>query len=259
MSISDGKVYYWYNVLTPVLDVDGETQSILCVSRDITLQYLTEQKLKQGSERDELTGLNNRRAFKEKIRKLYSSARDKKQKLAVMLMDLDHFKTINDTLGYAAGDHLLRILSKRLKQILEGRAFLARLGGDEFGVIIPNVQDIGELNQIAQQILQQLEIPITFSGNYINGGMSIGCGLYPDDANDLSELLKCADTALNDVKAQGRGGMRMFDQDMFNAFQFQSLQQRYPLIKSGQVWLTLRQWHKSIYHHLNAAQKSNQL
>ncbi len=88
----------------------------------------------------------------------------KKQKLAVMLMDLDHFKTINDTLGYAAGDHLLRILSKRLKQILEGRAFLARLGGDEFGVIIPNVQDIGELNQIAQQILQQLEIPITFWG-----------------------------------------------------------------------------------------------
>lgn len=164
MSLSDGKVYYWDNVLTPVLDVDGETQSILCVSRDITLQYLTEQKLKQGSERDELTGLNNRRAFKEKIRKLYSSARDKKQKLAVMLMDLDHFKTINDTLGYAAGDHLLRILSKRLKQILEGRAFLARLGGDEFGVIIPNVQDIGELNQIAQQILQQLEIPITFSG-----------------------------------------------------------------------------------------------
>ena len=122
MSLSDGKVYYWDNVLTPVLDVDGETQSILCVSRDITLQYLTEQKLKQGSERDELTGLNNRRAFKEKIRKLYSSARDKKQKLAVMLMDLDHFKTINDTLGYAAGDHLLRILSKRLKQILKGRA-----------------------------------------------------------------------------------------------------------------------------------------
>ena len=117
MSLSDGKVYYWDNVLTPVLDVDGKTQSILCVSRDITLQYLTEQKLKQGSERDELTGLNNRRAFKEKIRKLYSSARDKKQKLAVMLMDLDHFKTINDTLGYAAGDHLLRILSKRLKQI----------------------------------------------------------------------------------------------------------------------------------------------
>ena len=173
MSLSDGKVYYWDNVLTPILDVDGKTQSILCVSRDITLQYLTEQKLKQGSERDELTGLNNRRAFKEKIRKLYSSARDKKQKLAVMLMDLDHFKTINDTLGYAAGDHLLRILSKRLKQILEGRAFLARLGGDEFGVIVPHVQDIGELNQIAQQILQQLEIPITFSGNYINGGMSI--------------------------------------------------------------------------------------
>ena len=224
MSLSDGKVYYWDNVLTPVLDVDGKTQSILCVSRDITLQYLTEQKLKQGSERDELTGLNNRRAFKEKIRKLYSSARDKKQKLAVMLMDLDHFKTINDTLGYAAGDHLLRILSKRLKQILEGRAFLARLGGDEFGVIVPHVQDIGELNQIAQQILQQLEIPITFSGNYINGGMSIGCGLYPDDANDLSELLKCADTALNDVKAQGRGGMRMFDQDMFNAVREQSEQ-----------------------------------
>lgn len=105
MSLSDGKVYYWDNVLTPVLDVDGETQSILCVSRDITLQYLTEQKLKQGSERDELTGLNNRRAFKEKSENCIA-VHAIKTKLAVMLMDLDHFKTINDTLGYAAGDHL---------------------------------------------------------------------------------------------------------------------------------------------------------
>ena len=224
MSFSKDSVYYWDNVLTPVLDVDGKTQSILCVSRDVTLQYLAEQELKQGNERDELTGLNNRRAFKEKIRKLYTNARDKKQKLAVMLLDLDHFKTINDTLGYAAGDHLLRILSKRLKQTLEGRAFLARLGGDEFGVIIPHVRDIGELNEIAQLILKQLEIPITFAGNYINGGMSIGCGLYPDDASDIVELMKCADTALTDVKAQGRGGMRMFDQDMFNAVREHSAQ-----------------------------------
>ena len=223
-SISNNEVRYWDNVLTPVLDVNGKTQSILCVSRDITLQHLAEKKLRKGSEEDELTGLNNRRAFKEKIRKLLTHARDKKQKLAVMLMDLDHFKTINDTLGYAAGDHLLRILSKRLKHILEERAFLARLGGDEFGVIIPHVRDIDELNEIAHKILKQLEIPITFSGNYIYGGMSIGCALYPDDAMDVIELMKCADTALNDVKAQGRGGMRMFDQDMFNAVREHSKQ-----------------------------------
>lgn len=224
ISLSGSNVYYWDNVLTPVLNVDGQTQSILCVSRDITLQYQAEQKLRQESERDELTGLNNRRAFKKKIRKIFASAKEKNQRLAVMLVDLDHFKTINDTLGYAAGDHLLRILSKRLKQVLEGRAFLARLGGDEFGIVIPNIHDINELNEISHNIIEQLEIPITFAGNYINGGMSIGCGLYPDDANDVIELLKCADTALNDVKVQGRGGMRMFDQEMFNAVREQSAQ-----------------------------------
>lgn len=207
---------YWDNILTPVVNEEGETTSILCVSRDITLQRIAENKLRISSERDELTGLMNRRLFKQQLKKSLLKAKNNKHMLGLMLIDLDHFKHINDTLGHPAGDHLLRILSKRLSHSCDENTYVARLGGDEFAVVVNHVEDIEHFKQAAQKVLKQLDRPITYTGKLINGGMSIGCAIYPNDAKESSNLLKFADTALNNLKEGGRGGVRFFNQEMLD-------------------------------------------
>ena len=215
MSVSANGTQYWDNILTPVVNEQGETLNILCLSRDVTGQRVAEAKLRLSSEVDELTGLINRRTFRRYIKKSVQHARDKQHKLALMLIDLDHFKKVNDTLGHSAGDHLLKVLAKRLQKHLPDNSCISRLGGDEFAVIINSFEDQVELDQIAQRLLQQMDKQITYAGKHINCGMTIGCAIYPNDANDIPTLLKCADTALNDLKEDGRGGLRMFGKAMF--------------------------------------------
>lgn len=213
-SVSGETTMYWDNILTPVLNDNGETTSILCVSRDITKQRVAELKLKISSDYDELTGLMNRRAFKVKLKQSIAEAKRHKTSIGMMFIDLDHFKNINDTLGHSAGDHLLRVLSKRLSHCLNSNAYVARLGGDEFAVIVTDIQSTAELITATNKVLKQNESPVTFAGKLINGGMSIGCAVYPQDATDVLGLMKCADTALNDLKERGRGGIRMYDSSM---------------------------------------------
>ena len=208
---------HWDNILTPVKGPDGQVTSILCVSRDITLQREAEIRLREASEQDALTGLPNRRAFNARLKRLLTSSRDSKGIVGLMLLDLDHFKHVNDTLGHAAGDHLLRVLSRRLKQCMPEHGMVARLGGDEFAVIVGPLPSKDALQDVAQTVLSQIESPITYTGKLINGGLSIGCALFPQDARDASSLMKCADTALNDLKVGGRGGVRMFSPRMLQA------------------------------------------
>lgn len=218
-SVANNKTMYWDNILTPVLDENGLTSSILCVSRDITLQRVAENKLKHSSEYDELTGLMNRRAFKTKLKQSITQAKKNKTSIGMMFIDLDYFKNINDTLGHPAGDHLLRVLSSRLNKCLNENAYVARLGGDEFAIILTDMQNLDDLTKATKKVLKQNEAPVTFAGKLINGGMSIGCAVYPQDAKDVMDLMKCADTALNDLKERGRGGYRMFTQEMLQVAQ----------------------------------------
>lgn len=215
---------YWDNILTPVINDDGQTTSILCVSRDITKQRVAEEKLRISSEFDEMTGLMNRRAFKKKLKASIAKAKDGRGQIGMLLIDLDHFKNINDTLGHPAGDHLLKVLSKRLANCLGENAYISRLGGDEFAVVIDNVINHEQIIDVSKKLLKQVEAPITYSGKLINGGMSIGGSIYPLDAKDGSGLMKCADTALNDLKDRGRGGIRMFGIDMFEIAQSKARQ-----------------------------------
>ena len=218
MSVVPGQMtQHWDNILTPVLGADGKTSNILCVSRDVTLQREAEQRLRFNSERDELTGLPNRRTFGQSLKRALTAARIGGQRLGLMLLDLDHFKHVNDTLGHAAGDHLLRVLARRLQNCLPDNGMVARLGGDEFAVLVEDVVDEQQLFDFAQQVRRQIDAPISYARKLINGGMSIGCAMYPRDARDASVLLQCADTALNDLKAGGRGGVRMFSTRIMQA------------------------------------------
>ena len=218
MSVVPGQVpQHWDNILTPVIGPDGKTRNILCVSRDVSLQREAEQRLRHSSERDELTGLPNRRCFNQSLKRALTAARDAGQCVGLMLLDLDHFKHVNDTLGHPAGDHLLRVLSRRLQNCLPDNAMVARLGGDEFAVIVERITDEQQLHELALKVSRQIEAPISYSRKIINGGMSIGCALYPRDAREAAVLMQGADTALNDLKAGGRGGVRMFNTRIMRA------------------------------------------
>ncbi|MCH7313539.1 EAL domain-containing protein [Acinetobacter sp. ANC 3882] len=214
MSGEGAERQYWDNLLTPILNDKGQTVQVLCLSRDVTTQRQTEIQLQLSSELDDLTGLYNRRFFKLQLKRSLHRHKKGEKLLGLMLLDLDYFKHVNDTLGHAAGDHLLRVLSKRIENILPEHTFVARLGGDEFAIVVNGIETQVELEKIAVDVSRQLEAPITYAGNLINGSMSIGCAIYPRDAKDSANLMKCADTALNDLKATGRGGFRMFNHQM---------------------------------------------
>jgi diguanylate cyclase (GGDEF)-like protein len=228
MSILPGeKPQFWDNLLTPVISPDGQTGAILCVSRNVTLQRLAERRLRYASEVDSLTGLWNRRVFRKRLKHFIVKARQTGQQIGLLLIDLDHFKHVNDTLGHPAGDHLLRVLSKRLKTCVPPRAVVARLGGDEFAIVLPDIAAESELRGVAQDVLARGRSPVSYSGKTINGGMSIGCAVYPRDGDDSSSLMKHADTALNDLKSSGgRGGVRFFSTQMLEQMMLAASQLR---------------------------------
>ncbi|QHN04293.1 EAL domain-containing protein [Granulicella sp. WH15] len=213
------KPQYWDNILTPLVDEHGRTTAIFCVSREVTLQREAERRLRIASEIDSLTGLLNRRSLRIKLRHLIKNARRTGEQFGFLLIDLDHFKQVNDTLGHPAGDHLLQAISRRLKTSFSDSGIVARLGGDEFAIIIRNIRDEEDVRNAAGRALSQMTSPITYNGNQINGGMSIGCALFPRDAQDIETLSRCGDAALKELKANGRGGFRIFDARMMETIE----------------------------------------
>lgn len=217
-SLTSGQeVQHWDNILTPIIDENGATHQILCVSRNISPQMMAEEKLQHVIEEDQLTGLLNRRAFNKLFKMTLQDAQNRQQQVGLLLIDLDYFKHVNDTLGHTAGDHLLVTLGQRFQNCFDEHITVARLGGDEFAILVPHLKSQEQLLSIAHQAWMQMELPISYTGQFINGGMSIGCSIYPGNAQNASNLLKCADIALNDLKSSGRGGIRMFTQSMFEA------------------------------------------
>lgn len=211
------KPQQWDNLLTPLADADGKIISILCVSREVTLQRETEHRLRVASETDSLTGLHNRHAFTRAMKQIIGKTRHTGKQIGLMLIDLDHFKHVNDTLGHQAGDRLLRVLAGRLRAYVGDTGIVARLGGDEFAIALGGLETEDQLLEATRQVLALTSEPMTHMGHELCTGMSIGCALLPRDAPDLSGLLKCADTALNDLKVAGRGGARLFNARMKEA------------------------------------------
>lgn len=207
----DGTPRHWDNLLTPVTDDHGKVTSILCVSRDVTALRSVELRLRDACHIDALTGLPNRNSFKTQLQRSLAQHSQGELSIGLLLVDLDHFKHVNDTLGHAAGDHLLRSLARRLRACLPGDSYIARLDGDEFAIILPQLPHMDALLEAAARIQRQAEPPILHHGKPINVGMSIGCTLYPRDARNASGLLRCADAALSDIKTSGRGGVRMYN------------------------------------------------
>jgi len=175
---------------------------------DITERKETEAKILQLARHDELTGLANRRVFGEKVNEALARVR-RGQTLTVLLLDLDNFKIVNDTLGHSAGDALLKTAAQRLQDCVRETDVVARLGGDEFAVLLGDLER-NESGVVADRIIRSLASPFDVEGHHVVIGTSIGMALAPHDGDDAESLLKNADMALYQAKEEGRGICRSF-------------------------------------------------
>jgi diguanylate cyclase (GGDEF)-like protein len=187
--------------------------------RTHSLQVATEELAERQAENeyqalhDALTGLPNRLLFQQRLADAIQEARDRESSIAVMLMDLDHFKEINDTLGHHFGDQLLCEIGPRLSTVLRDHDVMARLGGDEFGILLPDLPDESVAITIAQRLLEELERPVTVEGLALDVAGSLGIAIYPSQSQDAESLLRRADVAMYAAKEAG-GGFEQYTPEM---------------------------------------------
>ena len=211
----NGEIYpLWLNI-SMVRDDQGQPSNYVIVMTDISKLRESQAQLERLAHYDPLTGLPNRLLVQSRLEHAIEQAAHHHSMVGVLCIDMDHFKTINESLGHLAGDELLRAIGKRLGSTLRAEDTFARWAGDEFLVVIENVANPDELANLAQNLIQLTQEPFTLaSGQTVYLGASIGIGLYPQDAGNASLLLQHTDTALHQAKAQGRNTYRFFTEAM---------------------------------------------
>lgn len=181
------------------------------VATDITSLKNAEEKIRIVSEQDGLTGLVNRNTFLRDFNQALHGKRRDDGHGVVALIDLDHFKDLNDTLGHDVGDAFLKEISRRLLEATRTSDVVARLGGDEFALLLPGVTCRSSANQVLQAIVDKIAAPIDLAGKIVHPRMSVGVSIYPEDGNNVTELLKNADIAMYAAKKGGRNGIAFFE------------------------------------------------
>ena len=206
---------------TPLFDKEKNCIGIIESARDITSHLevqdeLREQKniLHYQAHHDALTGLANRVLFNDRLEQAIEKAKRSKTNLALLFIDLDHFKEINDSLGHAVGDEILKDVTSRLRETIRDEDTLARLGGDEFTIILENLAQGQDASVLAQKILQVLSKPITIEDNELYISSSIGISLFPQDGASAANLLKYADSAMYKAKDSGRDNFQFYSAEM---------------------------------------------
>lgn len=210
----NGDLYYEEKTITPLRDHHGNITHFISTGKDITERMRTQKRLQFLAHHDVLTTLPNRLLFMDRIAHAIAHAKRTKSMLALLFMDLDRFKKINDTLGHTVGDMLLKQLSARLKLSLRQDDTVARLSGDEFAVLLSDIHHVDDVLPITHKILQQYSEPFLIEGHELFITTSIGIAVFPNDGDNPDTLLKNADTAMYAAKATGRGTFSFYTADM---------------------------------------------
>lgn len=217
----DGSLHTYLMVKFPLKDKSEKVFGVCSICTDITERKQAEDALREQQSRlnymafhDALTGLPNRALFYDRLNHGLARAKRSGGKLVAMLLDLDRFKYINDSLGHDAGDLLLKAISQRLKECVRDMDTVARLGGDEFVVVLEGIHDIEDVGFVAQKILATISRPITIQGHDISTTVSIGISVYPDDGTQADELLKTADIAMYKAKESGKNNYQFYAEGM---------------------------------------------
>jgi diguanylate cyclase (GGDEF)-like protein/PAS domain S-box-containing protein len=210
----NGEFYWEYVLVSPIVGADGETRHFLAVSEDITLRKEYEDKLVHQANFDDLTQLPNRVLLMDRLARAIKSAKRTGRHVALMLVDLDRFKNINDTLGHAAGDQLLCEAASRLEDCMREGDTVARLGGDEFAAVLSDLAAPHDVEAVATRMLDALGRHFEIANQELFCSASIGATMCPEDGDDPQILMRNADAAMYRVKETGRNGFEFFTPEM---------------------------------------------
>jgi diguanylate cyclase (GGDEF)-like protein/PAS domain S-box-containing protein len=211
---TDGQQRYYDMILEPRRDAARTVVGLIGVSLDITARKETENRVQYLAHHDSLTGLPNRMLLRDRVEQALAHAIRDNTFVALLFLDLDRFKHVNDSLGHLAGDQLLRAMTERLRMGVRASDTVSRQGGDEFVVLLADIQDLGDIHAIAQKLLSLGAEPFELGGHAVNASFSIGISVFPTDGGDFDTLLRQADTALYHAKESGRNTYRFFTAEM---------------------------------------------
>lgn len=210
----NGVEYPEWLSISVVKDDDGQVVNYIGAFTDISKIKESERRLNYLAHHDPLTDLPNRLLFTARLKHSMQQTTRRREELALLFVDLDNFKHINDSLGHAMGDEVLQLVSCRLKGAVRGNDTVARLGGDEFAVVLESASDRDAVGDIANKLLKLISEPVEIGGHQLYLGASIGISFYPSDGDDVTELLKNADAAMYQAKEGGRNTYKLFDSSM---------------------------------------------
>lgn len=221
----DGQRFWCTGVLGALHDASGRVKGFVDIMRDNTERRLAEQNAFYLANHDPLTGLANRARFLEKLHEALLNADRDDSGCAALLLDLDRFKSVNDTLGHHAGDQLLRQVAQRLLKCVRETDTVARIGGDEFVIILTRLRSQAAAELVAENILRELAQSCDIDGHTVNTGASVGVAFYPQDGGEAGDLLQKADLAMYRAKATGRNRYRVFSPAMLSEVQHRQRQE----------------------------------
>lgn len=213
----NGDIYPEHLYISTVLDNKGMVQCRIGMFTDISEQKAAEEAIAYQANYDQLTKLPNRRLFHDRLEQALKRSHREKSLTALLFIDLDHFKDINDSQGHAIGDRVLAEAAQRITQCIRDYDTVSRFGGDEFTVILSDVNDIAAAGRIGNDIVNRLSVPFTIEQQDFYLSASIGIALYPDDASSTDALIKCADQAMYKAKSEGRRRVTFFTRGMQEA------------------------------------------
>jgi len=213
MSLRDGE--HWFELQITRCASEDRQYEFLVVARDIAEQHATEERLRHLATHDDLTGLPNRALLSDRLRMALAQARRVGIGFSVLALDLDGFKKVNDALGHAVGDVLLRVAGARFRTVLRNVDTLARVGGDEFVAVLPAAVDVDELQIVARRMISTTQLPFEIDGQVLYVSASIGAATYPQHGDNEVKLLAHADTALYRAKETGKSRCVIYDAAKF--------------------------------------------